>query len=80
MVFGYAPLGSGGMSYCNQTPFFLSVRVGSGHKTTCQEQVSNQYSQSHECLESCLMMEHSTMKSSRLEDLTPYMYIYLMST
>ena len=23
MVFGYAPLGSGGMSYCNQTPFPL---------------------------------------------------------
>ena len=23
MIFGYAPLGSGGMLYCNQTPFPL---------------------------------------------------------
>ena len=33
MVFGYTPLGSGGMSYCNKTPF-LSARVGSGHTTS----------------------------------------------
>ena len=35
VVFGYTPLGSGGMSYCNQT-LFLSGRVGSGLETSDQ--------------------------------------------